>query len=49
MIHIWHNWAKDPDDLMNISEPLLIAPEYRAFVEAPCIEQNKKFTETFKH
>lgn len=34
---------------MNIFEPLLIAPEYTAFVEAPCIEQHQKFTATFKH
>lgn len=34
---------------MNISESLLITPEYTAFVKAPYIEQHQKFAETFKH
>lgn len=42
------NWAKDPDDLLNLSEPLLIAAEYATFAKAPCIEQHQKFAETFE-
>lgn len=45
MICIWCNWAKDPDDLMNNSEPLLIAPEYITFAKAPRIKQHQKFAD----